>query len=485
MPRTPRSAILLVVLIGLAGCTAGVDAPRADAGAGMTDDTRPMPEIAVGGSGSSADRIGWEGGYWYNDSIPLNRSDGVSDAELEAYLARAMARVEYLRGHEFSRPIGIEVQTREALRAKVERTGSFASNETLSSEKATIMNVFWEAMFFVGEDRDVRAVRASEGASFLGAYYVFGSDRIRIVTPADEPPLVDEDLLVHELVHALQDEYAGTPLETRSDDDNYATAALVEGDAVYVTRRFRDRCAAGWDCVEVPPRGSGGGAGDVHPGFRTLRRFAYSDGPAFVDTLYTEGTGGVDGWAAVDAAFENRPRTTEEIIHPGRYPMATPDRPGRAVKPRNGWRHLGGPYTVGEMEIFGLFWYQAVRHDSPVLDPASYEEPDRGTHDRFNYTASPSAGWDGDRLDVFTDGERTGYVWISRWDTERDAVEFADAYRRVLAERGGERLDDGTWVVQDGPFADAFVVERRGRLVTVVNGPTPMALRDIDPRLPG
>lgn len=478
-----RLTVALTLLVVLAGCTAGIEAPTAADDGGAPTDGETTPALVAGTTEDPLDRIGWEDGYWYNDTIPLNRSDGVSDAELEAYLARAMARVEYLRGHEFTRPIRIDVQTRETLREKVERTGSFASNETLSSEKIRIMNVFWKALFFVGADRDVRAVRASEGASFLGAYYVFGSDRIRIVAPANEPPLVDEDLLVHELVHALQDEYAGTPLETRSDDDNYATAALVEGDAIYVTRQFRDHCRADWDCVDVPPRGGSGGDGDVHAGFRTLRQFAYSEGPAFVHTLFTEGREGTDGWPAVDAAFETRPRTTEEIIHPNRYPMESPDRPGRTVRPREGWRHLGGPYTVGEVEIFGLFWYQAERHGIPVLDPDAYREPDRGEHDRFNYTATPSAGWDGDRLDVFVRGEQSGYVWVSRWDTRRDAVEFATAYRHVLAGNGGVRHANGTWVIPEGPFADAYVIERRGRVVTVVTGPSPTALEAIYPPL--
>ncbi|MDX1744632.1 MAG: Hvo_1808 family surface protein [Halobacteriales archaeon] len=470
--------ILLAVMVLLAGCTASLEAPTARSD-GALDSTDVGP--VAGGAGDSRDRIGWEGGYWHNDSINLNRSDGVSEAELEAYLARAMARVELLRGHEFTRPIRIEVETRESLRAKIERTGSFASNEPLSPETARIMNVYWEAMFFVGEDEDVRAVRATEGASFLGAYYRFGSDRIRIVAPANETPIVDESLLVHELVHALQDEYAGTPLETTTDDDNYATAALIEGDAVFVTRQFRKRCGDTWECVEVPSRGGGGG-GDIHAGFRTLRGFAYSDGPAFVHRLYEgEGPAPDGGWTAVDGAFETRPRTTEEIIHPARYPLETPPQPGPTVNPRDDWRHLGGPFTVGELGIFGLYWYQAETEDVPVLDPASIRHPDGGVHDRLNFSASPSTGWDGDSLTVVVNGDEDGYVWITRWDTERDAREFVTAYRQVLRSKQAQQMSDGTWVIHDGPFADAYAVERIGRTVRVVNGPTPADLAAIFP----
>lgn len=138
-----RLTVALTLLVVLAGCTAGIEAPTAADDGGAPTDGETTPTLVAGTTEDPLDRIGWEDGYWYNDTIPLNRSDGVSDAELEAYLARAMARVEYLRGHEFTRPIRIDVQTRETLREKVERTGSFASNETLLSEKIRIMNVFW------------------------------------------------------------------------------------------------------------------------------------------------------------------------------------------------------------------------------------------------------------------------------------------------------------------------------------------------------
>lgn len=470
---------LMVVVAGCSSPFTGLDTPSEDS-------VEITGEIVVHVGSEDDDVVGWEAGYWHNDTVDLTLDDGLSDAELEAYLARSMARVEYLRGHEFTRPIAIEVVTREQVRRKVAETGSFGSNQPLSDREIRIMNAFWEALFFVGEDADVRDVRAAEQSSFLGAYYLFESDRIKVVTTTPEEWVVSERLLVHELVHALQDEYGNTPLETRSDDDGYATAALVEGDAEVVEYRYQNQCDSGaWECVAPPAQEAGrsSGTSDVHRGFRVLRQFPYSDGPAFVQYLYDRGIDGEAGWDAVDRAFEVRPRTSEEIIHPERYPAPDPRQPATSSTPRAGWERIGGPYQVGEVGIFATFWYQDVGYGNRITDTDSFTVPDGGRYDRLNYSSPPSEGWNGDGLEVYTRENETGYVWITAWDTRRDAVEFHRAYLELLDGHGARQVDERTLIVPEGEYADAFSVVLDGRNVVVVNGPSVTDLRDIYPNL--
>jgi hypothetical protein len=64
-------------------------------------------------------------------------------------------------------------------------------------------------------------------------------------------------------------------------------------------------------------------------------------------------------------------------------------------------------------------------------------------------------GWDGDRLATFARGEELVVVWLTAWDTERDAVEFAEVMPTVT------------------PGAS---VERRGKRVLVLLGPWPRGL---------
>jgi hypothetical protein len=68
-------------------------------------------------------------------------------------------------------------------------------------------------------------------------------------------------------------------------------------------------------------------------------------------------------------------------------------------------------------------------------------------------------------------------VWRSTWDSPADAREFFDGYRTVLDEHGAVERGDGVYVIESGPYADAFRVVRRGETVTVVNAPT---IEDLD-----
>ena len=46
-------------------------------------------------------------------------------------------------------------------------------------------------------------------------------------------------------------------------------------------------------------------------------------------------------------------------------------------------------------------------------------------------SAAASDGWDGDRYLAARCGERLAFVWWTTWDSEADAVEFADAYAGI------------------------------------------------------
>jgi hypothetical protein len=100
--------------------------------------------------------------------------------------------------------------------------------------------------------------------------------------------------------------------------------------------------------------------------------------------------------------------------------------------------------------------------------------------DPYNYDLPATDGWTGGRMYVYSDGTETAYVWRTRWDTDRDAREFATAWEGALAHWGGTERADGTWVLaEDSPFADAIAVRIDGRTVTVVNAPTPAELDEV------
>ena len=104
--------------------------------------------------------------------------------------------------------------------------------------------------------------------------------------------------------------------------------------------------------------------------------------------------------------------------------------------------------------------------------------------------AKAAAGWDGDRYAVFEGpDQKLGLVWLSTWDSEDEAREFAQAYARYQTKRMGkdafqpEKIPDSLWRCQDDVCQ---VVERRGADVAVIEGFPPAATgHPARSRLPG
>ena len=49
--------------------------------------------------------------------------------------------------------------------------------------------------------------------------------------------------------------------------------------------------------------------------------------------------------------------------------------------------------------------------------------------------AAAAAGWDGDAYALITNGDDLALVWYTVWDSDADAREYIDAYRRAFAAR--------------------------------------------------
>ena len=438
----------LAALLVLAGCN------------GLAPDETPASEPWQWPEDPPTDRLGWEAGYWHNESIEVNQSDGLDEAEREAFVARTMARVEYLRGLEFEESVPVQVVTREQYRA----------NDTFSWSYSAWDEQVWEALFLVGEDETVNETfEQIYGGSVLG-YYSPSKDRIVLISDGDGT-VMDRGTLAHELVHALQDQHFGYTGEPTL-DARLGAQGLTEGDPTLVAAQYQSRCAAGnWSCVPTPPMDRSGG-GPINLGVYLTVYQPYADGAAFVDALYQRG-----GWDAVDAAYEDRPASTEQTIHPEKYPdeepvsVSVPDRSG------SNWRPIdddAASQTVGEAALYVMF-----RHNTMI--PSAHLRGDDVPHSPYNYSHPRTDGWAGDAVVPYeSDDGEYGYVFRTEWDTTADARAFAKGYRAMLLlYHGGERIDDTTLVVPDGSFADAFRVVRENRTVTVVNAPTVDALGEV------
>lgn len=419
------------------------------------------------------DRLGWENGYRHNTTIDVGSS--VSDQELRAVVSRAMARVELIRGREFNRSVGAVRRTREEVRGNSSDDGS---DNRSASNQSEWNNQVWEALWIVGEDRDVsREIGGTVEESVGGAY---AGNNITVVT-ATNRSAPDEPTLAHELVHALQDQrynLSAPRFEGRVQDEQLGVWGLLEGEANYVRELYRQRCRSEWDCLHGG-RADGGGSGsrDFNLGVYVTIFQPYSDGPAYVHHLVSQ-----DGWSEVDRKFSNPPQQSETIIH--HEPDADKEISFNDTSTEDWrlWRDQGieGYDVAGEASVFALLWYQARRYGVPVVDANAYFQSS-GAYDTYSYESTPSVGWAADRIYPYHDGDQRGYVWVSRWDSPGDAREFRDAYLQVLRGHDAERVNATVWSVPNGSFADAFRVWRTGDRVTVVNAPSVEELDEIHP----
>ncbi len=496
-----RLALALAALAVLAGCSAPVGSgPSAGAGDGTpgADDTEtPAPTPTRGDRAAEnrssrpapdSDVQGWEAGYWYDSELAIDASDGLNDSELDAVVARAMARVEEIRNVEFDEPVEVVVRDRSEIGDDVGGGGS--------GPGATVESIRHRALFLVGdrEDGDSDPAEATRTASVQG-YYDPGADRVVIVTD-DERPILDEVTLAQELYHAHQ--FRNRPLRVPRDytDDNLVgIRALIEGDANFVDHLYQRRCAAAWDCVRPGEDAANGSGGDssfgegFDVGLYLLSYVPYAEGEPLVAETYREG-----GWDAVDALYRDPPRSSEQVIHPNTRGDDPPEDVELPERSTGEWERItreGRPptVTVGEGGIATMFVRTAF-DDRPggLVDPRTVLN--RGPNgslnatDPLDYDVPYATGWAGDALATYrrADGE-PGYVWRIRFDSAAGADRFAEGYRSLLSYYGG--ADRGTHWELSGEFAGAYWLAVDGRSVTVVHGPTADSLDDLWPAANG
>jgi len=236
----------------------------------------------------------------------------------------------------------------------------------------------------------------------------------------------------HEFTHALQDEAFDLKNGLKLDeeyclqDSEYCAAvqALVEGDATLTetlwflehssTQDKRDILEL-YDNYQSP-------IFDSAPAFlQEDFLFAYSQGLEFVQSLYDEG-----GFSAVDAAYLNPPLSTEQILHPDRYPDDIParvDLPDFSENLGEGWEEIDRN-SLGE-------WY------TYLLLAKGYDPSFRINEDQTRISAE---GWGGDQYLVYCNTEISQEILVYRsdWDTEKDASEFWDQFVKYGNNRWGQ-----------------------------------------------
>ena len=471
-------AIAVVLMLVFAGCS---QAPGVETTTGTTDGAAVKPPDPA------SDRLGWEAGYWYNETVAVTPDDGLNATELNVTVSRSMARVERVRNLEFQRRVPVEIMTREEFRSR-------QNNGTVPDDRRLLDNVKYESLFMIGESTDSIAVQNSNTGSSVGGYYSPSEERIVVISENVSTPQLDEITLSQELFHALQDQRFNISTYDQSTRELHnAKDGIIEGDGNYVDHLYSQRCRNAWngDCLTPEaPAGSGGGLANIGP--YLIKYQPYSDGPPFVRGIRNR-----SGWAGVNDVYADPPASTEQVIHPGKYGEDAPAQFRVRDRTGEGWSRLkpnGRPNyaSVGEAGIFAMFMYPYYDSQgrTQVIPAQQFFNRKEGSNqvrsfDPLNYNSTYSAGWDGDRLAVYTNesagANETGYVWKTAWDSRQDAREFVRGYRQVLRYNNATKVDGraNTWRIRGNGFNDAFYVDQRGDTVVVVNAPSVSQLSNV------
>jgi len=389
------------------------------------------------------------------------------DAEAERTVQRALKYASALRELDALGPVNGRIISRDEMVERVEHS--------LDTEiPPAVVHASGEILFALG------TVPASYDYR-SGLLAVMRSELLGFYEPREKTMFLGGDLhgqeldatLWHELVHALQDQHynLGKLLVWSDDAGDWqgAVHALAEGDATsaMLDGLFAEKGMHAPDLpdsvMELQGALSAGTVLQVPPIVKRSVVAPYMDGLSFVNALRRRG-----GWAAVAAAWQRLPTSTEQILHLDKYDSQEGPQPLPALAPS-----ASGPTQVTYSDVYGE---ETLR----IL----FEEwmPARAAREA-------ASGWAGDRVSAFSDGTVTSVAWHIRYDTDAAALTALRAFARgaltpedqTVDARGrlsefvsadvADRATRAGQVCRERHTRGPFAVLRRGRDLVVTLGP--------------
>ena len=351
--------------------------------------------------------------FIFSIAAACDRADNGGDA-LARQVARALPRVEEGVGLKFKTPPKVEARSRAQVREFVEREFSEQQPAAqLQGEEAAA-----KVLGLIPENMDLRAFILELLTEQIAGYYDPSTEVLYVVEGQDRT--ITDVTVLHELVHALQDQYVDLDSIKKlhgNSDRALAAAAVIEGQATYeqlsmmTGGSFNPAALGGWEAVRDQIRQSSAQMPVFSRAPTYIQEtvlFPYLSGAEFARRFEESGRQG--------SVLDAMPLSSEQVMHREAYERTPRDAPTDVTLPApNGVTRLHDD-VMGE---FGtrIFLYEHLRDQASAI---------RG-----------AAGWDGDRYVVFRTTGGTGLAWLSIWDTALDAGEFADILKRTVNRRYG------------------------------------------------
>jgi tetratricopeptide (TPR) repeat protein len=270
--------------------------------------------------------------------------------------------------------------------------------------------------------------------SQLGGYY--DPEKERYIMAGWLPELFQPTIAVHELTHALQDQYFNLDkfldVEKETSDALLARSAVVEGDATAVMLDYtrlqtgQSGIASEENVENVMLQNIFGvalsmGAIDAPESLKFLLVFPYTSGLRFAHTLLKK-----DGYNEINKALRSPPRSTEEILHPEKYGNGHLDfvqiDPQKVTLP-------------GLPEAASVIYSDTLGEFSTSLLLSAHLSDKR-------QAVKAASGWGGDTVVVREHGGTQYVLWQTEWDSEEDSQEFFEAFSEALKKRFPTLVDE-------------------------------------------
>ena len=320
-------------------------------------------------------------------------------------IAEVERQIAAVRGLPFLHPVPVDAVGTEELADRLQAS----LDASLPAGMLRRRTVAWRTIGAIPPEASIREAIERFATGQVVGFYSPSSGRL-VFAGTSDPNGLERFTLAHELTHALDDQHfhlERTDRLTARCDDEASEAALgvIEGSATYFSLAYAREYLSLSDVGSVL-RGAlaSSSIAGVPPFIVRLETWPYLAGEAFIAARDASG-----GRAAVGAALRTFPATTEQVIHPERYPRDRPqlvDVPDIGAALGRGWRDLD-VMGVGEAWLSTLLGLR--------LEPSVAEDA--------------AAGWDGGTYRAWENGGRAAVILRTVWDTPADGAEFAQAMR--------------------------------------------------------
>jgi hypothetical protein len=345
------------------------------------------------------------------ESGSSSESDPPGTSDFDARIDELSEFVAQERELEFKRPVDVVVLADEPF---VERYNALVREdaEEYAEDFENFTGIFQAlGLLPVG----VTYLEASEALGAGGVLGYYNPENGELVVRGGELNVLLETIIVHELTHALDDQWFDLDrpeYDDRTDEVGFGFRAVVEGNARRVENAFKDTLSLAEQADLAQQELELSTSLDIDISklsfeFLRLQLAPYDLGEVLIDELLDE-----DGETAVNGALEDPPITSEQVGNPSKYLDIDPLEEV-AAPPADG--------DVIEEGVFGQIILQIMLDGSAGQRSADLVE-----------------GWEGDWFVAWNDGDTTCVRVDVLLEDPGRVDDLVDAFDVFAHNRGGE-----------------------------------------------